>query len=213
MIKTISIENRWIGILLLFYFFGTLGIALQEYKNFFLPLTPLNLLLTLYVFYKVNNDFSKKFLILSLLIFLIGFTVEAVGVATGVLFGSYSYGNLFGFKVFETPLVIGVNWLFLSLSSYGVVQYFTKKPFLLVIFPSMIMTALDFFIEPVAMKLGFWGWENSVVPFQNYVMWFATSSFIHGLIYFFRPKINPKISAVILLAQFVFFVALYFLIT
>jgi len=33
------------------------------------------------------------------------------------------------------------------------------------------------------------------------------------LIYFFRPKINPKISFVILLAQFVFFVALYFLIT
>ena len=213
MIKNISVENRWIGLLLLFYFFGTLGISLQEYKNLFLPLTPFNLLLTLYIFYKVNNDYSKKFLILSVLIFLIGYSVEAVGVATGVLFGSYSYGNLFGIKVFETPLLIGVNWLFLSLSSYGVIQYFTKKPFFLIILPSMIMTGLDFFIEPVAMKLGFWGWENSVVPFQNYIMWFATSSLIHGLIYFFSPKINAKISFVVLLAQFVFFVSLYFLIT
>ena len=152
MIKNISVENRWIGLLLLFYFFGTLGISLQEYKNLFLPLTPFNLLLTLYIFYKVNNDYSKKFLILSVLIFLIGYSVEAVGVATGVLFGSYSYGNLFGIKVFETPLLIGVNWLFLSLSSYGVIQYFTKKPFFLIILPSMIMTGLDFLIEPVAMK-------------------------------------------------------------
>lgn len=213
MIKNISVENRWIGLLLLFYFFGTLGISLDQYKNLFLPLTPFNLLLTLYIFYKVNNDYSKKFLILSVLIFLIGYSVEAVGVATGVLFGSYSYGNLFGIKVFETPLLIGVNWLFLSLSSYGVIQYFTKKPFFLIILPSMIMTGLDFFIEPVAMKLGFWGWENSVVPFQNYIMWFATSSLIHGLIYFFSPKINAKISFVVLLAQFVFFVSLYFLIT
>ncbi|SHF88761.1 putative membrane protein [Flavobacterium segetis] len=213
MIKNISVENRWIGLLLLFYFFGTLGISLDQYKNLFLPLTPFNLLLTLYIFYKVNNDYSKKFLILSVLIFLIGYSVEAVGVATGVLFGSYSYGNLFGIKVFETPLLIGVNWLFLSLSSYGVIQYFTKKPFFLIILPSMIMTGLDFFIEPVAMKLGFWGWENSVVPFQNYIMWFATSSLIHVLIYFFSPKINAKISFVVLLAQFVFFVSLYFLIT
>lgn len=205
MIKNISIENRWIGLLLLFYFFGTLGISLEEYKNFFLPLTPLNLLLTLIVFYKVNKDFSKHFLILSALIFLIGFSVEAIGVKTGVLFGIYSYGNIFGFKIFETPLIIGVNWLFLSLSTHGVVQYFTKKAIWLVLIPPLLMTGLDFLVEPIAMKLGFWNWENNVIPLQNYVMWFATSFLIHVLIYLFYPKINAKISFLVFIAQVIFF--------
>jgi len=213
MIKKISTENRWIGFLLLCYFSGLIGISLAEYQNLFLPLTPFNLLLTLIVFYKVNKDFSTRFLFLSCLIFLIGFCVEAIGVATGVLFGSYAYGNLFGFKVFETPVIIGVNWLFLALSAYGVVQYFSKKAFYLILFPPLIMTALDFLVEPVAMELGFWHWENDIIPFQNYLMWFATSLIIHGLIYFFRPKIDSKISFIVLAIQILFFGILNIVIT
>jgi putative membrane protein len=213
MIKKIATENRWIGLLVLFYFFGTVGICFEEFKHFFLPLTPLNLVLTLFVFYKVNNDFSKRFLILSSIIFFIGYSVEAIGVGTGMLFGNYSYGNLFGFKVFETPLLIGVNWLFLSLSAHGVVQYFTKKKLFLIIIPALLMTSLDFFIEPVAMALGFWSWENNLIPFQNFVMWFATAAVIHAIICSFQPKINSKISLVVFIAQFLFFSVLYFFIT
>ena len=205
MLKNISQENRWIGLLLLFYFFGILGILTVVYKDFFLPLTPLNLLITLMVFLVVNNDFSKHFLILSFLIFTIGFSIETIGVKTGVLFGRYSYGNLFGFRIFETPLIIGVNWLFLALSAHGVVQYFTKKWLWLILIPSFLMTGLDFIVEPVAMKLGFWSWENNTIPLQNYVMWFVTSAVIHGIIYYFRPIINSKISFVVLVAQIVFF--------
>jgi putative membrane protein len=213
MIKNITIENRWIAFLLLFYFFGTLGISLEEYKNFFLPLTPLNLLLTLTVFYIANRDFSKRFLILSLLIFLIGFSVEAIGVQTGVLFGRYSYGDLFGFKIFETPVIIGVNWLFLALSTHGIIQYFTKKPLWLILIPPLLMTGLDYIAEPVAMKLGFWSWKNGIIPLQNYMMWFVTSILIHGLIYLFCPKINAKISFIIFIAQVIFFGLLNIILT
>jgi putative membrane protein len=205
MIKTISIENRWIGLLILFYFFGLLGISFVQYRDFFLPLTPFNLVLTLVVFYKINQDYSNKFLILSFLIFLIGFSVEVIGVTTGVLFGSYAYGNYFGIKIFETPIMIGVNWLFLALSTHGVTQYFTKKALWLILIPSLLMTSLDFLVEPIAMKLDFWNWKNEIIPLQNYLMWFITSIFIHGLIYFFRPKINAKVSFVIIVSQLIFF--------
>jgi putative membrane protein len=208
MIKNISIENRWIGLLLLFYFFGLIGISIDAYKDLFLPLTPLNLILTLFVFYKVNQDFSAKLYILSILIFLIGFSVEAIGVATGALFGSYTYGESFGFKISETPVVIGVNWLFLALSSYGVIQFFTKKTVWLIILPPLLMTSLDVLVEPVAMKLGFWSWANDIIPLQNYVMWYLTSIIIHVLIHLFRPNINPKISFTIISVQVSFFGAL-----
>jgi putative membrane protein len=203
--KAISIENRWIFVLLLFYFFGLLGMATTPFRDLFLTFTPLNLLITIVVFYKVNQDFSSKFIILSILVFLIGFSVEAIGVATGVLFGNYTYGTPFGFKIFETPITIGINWLFLALSTYGIVQSFTKKTILLIIIPPLLMTSLDFLVEPVAMKLGFWSWENNHIPLQNYIMWFVTSIFIHGLVHFFRPKINAKISFVVIGIQIIFF--------
>lgn len=212
MIKNITTENRWIGVLIIVHFVGLVGLSLPGFRHLFLPLTPLNLLLTLVTFYKVNNDFSGKLLLLSFLVFLIGFSVEAVGVETGILFGSYSYGAPFGFKLFETPIMIGVNWLFLALSSYGIVKYFTKKSIWLILLPPILMVALDFLVEPVAMKLGFWGWKNDVIPVQNYLMWFVTSLFIHALIQWFSPKINAKISFVIFGTQTVFFAVLNFVI-
>jgi putative membrane protein len=79
-------------------FFWVTRNSLTGYRNLFLPLSPLNLILTLAIFYKVNKDFSPPFVFSSLL--LIGFSVEAVGVATGILFGSYAYSDVFGFKNF-----------------------------------------------------------------------------------------------------------------
>lgn len=213
MIKQLSVENRWIGLLAIVYTVGLVGISLPSLRPLFLPLTPLNLLLTLVVFYKVNKNFSGSFLILSLLVFLIGFSVEALGVATGILFGSYAYGTPFGFKLFDTPVMIGVNWLFLALSSYGIVQYFTKNRLLLVLAPPFLMVGLDFLVEPVAMKLGFWGWENDVIPLQNYVMWFVTSLVIHGIIGYFSPRIHAKISFAIFGIQVVFFALLNLLLS
>tara|TARA_B110000908_G_scaffold99292_1_gene117284 strand:- start:402 stop:539 length:138 start_codon:yes stop_codon:yes gene_type:complete len=43
---------------------------------------------------------------LSLLVFILSFSVEGICVATGVLFGSYFYEIGFGFKIFETPIMI-----------------------------------------------------------------------------------------------------------
>ena len=75
---------------------------------------------------------------LSLLVFLIGFSVEGIGVATAVLFGSYSYVSAFGFKLFETPIMIGVNWLFLALSTYCIIQFFTNKGVWLILLPPVL---------------------------------------------------------------------------
>ena len=202
-------ENKWIGVLFLFYFFGTIGIAVPDLRPFFLPLTPVNLVLTTFIFFKVNQDFTKRFLVLSAIIFLIGYTVEAVGVNTGVLFGNYWYGTCFGFKIFKTPVLIGANWLFLSFATHGVVQYLTKNRFLLVCIPALMMTVLDYFIEPVAMKLGFWHWADDTVPVQNYIMWLLVGLVIHSLISYFNPKINTKVSFAIVLVQFAFFITLF----
>ena len=135
MIQINSIANRCISVLLLFYFFGLLEIYIPAIRDLFLTLTPLNLFITLAIFYKVNKDYSLQFSILSLFVFLIGFSVKGIGVTTSVLFRSYSYGIAFGFKLFKTPIMIGVNWLFLTLSTYGIVQFFKNKEVWLILLP------------------------------------------------------------------------------
>jgi putative membrane protein len=69
----------------------------------------------------------------------------------------------------------------------------------------VLMTSLDLLAEPVTMKLGFWSWNNNIIPLQNYEMWLLTSIFIHGIIYLFKPKINAKISSIIIGVSTLFF--------
>ncbi|MBK9792799.1 MAG: carotenoid biosynthesis protein [Sphingobacteriales bacterium] len=70
------------------------------------------------------------------------------------------------------------------------------------------MTLLDVFIEPVAIRLDFWQWQNNVIPFQNYVAWYLISFL---LFLFFRRvngAIQNRIAIIVLAIQFLFFAIL-----
>ena len=90
-------------------------------------------------------------------------------------------------------------------STYGIMHFYTNKGIWLILLPPVLMTSLDLLIEPVAIKLGFWFWKNDIIPLQNYAMWFVTSIFIRGIIYLFQPKINAKISFIIIGVSALFF--------
>ena len=68
-----------------------------------------------------------------------------------------------------------------------------------------ICTLLDVLIEPVAIKLDYWSWENNVIPLQNYVMWFIVSFVIQLIITKSKIDINFKSSFLILGLQVIFF--------
>ena len=78
----------------------------------FLKLIPLALLLSfigLIVFHASKPD--VKTIVVFAGIYFIGFLIEALGVNTGKIFGEYVYGKSLGFKISETPVIIGINWL------------------------------------------------------------------------------------------------------
>ncbi len=89
--------------LMIFYIVGTLGFLIPITRDVFVKITPLALLLNTYLLAVYHNDYSKKAFIAFILIYLIGFLIEAVGVETGQVFGSYQYGRGLGPKVFQTP--------------------------------------------------------------------------------------------------------------
>ena len=58
----------------------------------------------------LNQDiWHIRILFFSLITFVISMFFEIIGVATGLPFGSYSYGSNLGWKVFNVPIAIGMN--------------------------------------------------------------------------------------------------------
>lgn len=196
------------AVLAIFYTVGIIGLSSPEFSSIFLVLTPLNLLLTTGVLIGLNRDFSGSFWTVLVIIFLVGFGAEVAGVHSGLLFGEYSYGSALGIKLFDVPLIIGLNWFLLAIIARGSTQFVSNKMWAQVFLSALLMTGLDFLIEPVAVKLDFWSWENSVIPIQNYVMWFIVSLGVQGCLGILQQKIDKQVSIVIFGIQVLFFTVL-----
>ena len=167
-----------IGLLWLFTISGILGI-LSQYQNWFLSLTPLNLLLTaLIVLWNIEN-WSLKTLLAFFIPFTLGFVSEVLGVNYGLIFGSYTYGNNLGYKVFGVPLLICMNWAILTFITADVAKHFTKNIWLSALIGAVLMTILDRIIEVSAPRFDFWEFEGKVVPIQNYIGWLTIAFLSH----------------------------------
>jgi putative membrane protein len=161
---------------------GILGIWLGH-GNWFLPKTPFNLLLgvcLLYWNFPLKNAW-RSFAIWSLVYF-IGMSVEIVGVNTGLLFGAYQYGYNFGLKVYNVPLLIGINWVVLTFLTASICKRFIQHKWLAPFCGALLMVTLDIFIEPVAPHFDFWKWESGFAPLRNFVDWFVVSFFMQLIV-------------------------------
>ncbi len=192
-------------ILPMMYLAGLIGLNVPAVAPIFQILTPLNLVASLALLLLFHTDFRPAFLTFSILAFLVGFLVEVAGVATGVIFGQYTYGETLGVKIAGVPLVMGINWLMLSYVCGSVADRMPVAVWGKVLVAAALMTLLDVIIEPVAMRLDFWQWEGNVVPWQNYLAWFGISAALF-VAYFKLPFHKENAMApLLLLLQFLFF--------
>ena len=197
--------NIIIILLFILHLVGGVALSINSVKPIFLALTPFNLLLTFGLLIFGNNDFSFKFLKILSILFMIGFFIEVFGVCSGLLFGEYHYGKTLGFQLLGVPLIIGVNWIILVVSSFAVSSYFVSNSILKVVLSSFIMVLLDFMIEPVAIRLDFWHWQYGIIPLQNYLMWFLVALLMNWILVFNRFKFNLKLGFGLLISQVLFF--------
>ena len=180
-----------------------------------------NLWVSLILLLLFHNQYNKPFIFTAISIFLAGFFIEVAGVHTGIIFGKYWYGATLGTKVLGVPLVIGANWLLLIYCSSAVTQKFIElfkldtleksrlnNVILKAIFASILMVCLDYLIEPVAIHLDFWHWENEKIPVQNFQAWFLIAFALNYL--FLKSKFNKvnPLAILLLLLQLSFFLSI-----
>lgn len=196
--------------LIWFYLIGVAGLLIPASSGFFILLTPLALLMNFgLLMLHHRTGFKTKTVLAFFFIFIAGFIVEVIGVQTGIVFGNYTYGNGLGLKIWDTPVLIGMNWLLLIYTTGTIVQNIKIPPFLRIAAGASMMLVYDLVLEQVAPKMNMWSWQNDRVPIENYITWWLVAATFHALIEFFGIKLRNPLSVVVLTVQFLFFVVLF----
>ncbi len=192
----------------LYYLVGFVGLSLPSTRAFFIGLMPLSLLLSAAILLFFHRKWHSTDAIVLLFIAITGYLIEVLGVLTGHVFGTYWYGSALGLKAFNTPLIIGLNWLMLTYCVYAVMEETRLFWPLKALAAGVLMVVFDFVMEPVAMRLDMWHWQGGVVPIQNYQAWLIISLVFLAAMHLARIKTGNRVAPWLFGVMLVFFLAL-----
>lgn len=131
-------------------------------------------------------------------------TVEALGAATGVPFGEYSYTDVLQPQVLGVPLLIPAAWLMMLPPAWATVGFLTQRrnveakrqrmwrQGLFVMGSALALTAWDLLLDPQMVAWNLWVWNEPGgyfgIPWQNFWGWFVTAAVLTAII---RPTQLP----------------------
>lgn len=198
-------------LVVLWYLVGISGFMIQPLRPLFQILTPWGMVVAAFLLMYFHEPKNTRSWLSFAGIALVGFFSELIGVNTQLLFGNYTYGDVLGFKLWNTPLTIGLNWLVLIYCISSLLKPIRDRWY----FPlvgATAMVAFDWMMEPVAIATGMWSWPDGSIPLKNYIDWFLISGFLFLMIRILKIETNNRIAGILLLMQVVFFLALNILI-
>ncbi|MFM9840947.1 MAG: carotenoid biosynthesis protein [Cyclobacteriaceae bacterium] len=206
--KNSNLKSLFIFIIWIFQLSAIIGISLGHY-DWFISKTPLNLIITavlLTIHFPIDN-FKK--VVVALVIFTSSLLIEWIGVHFGFLFGVYEYGRNLGLKIDGVPLLIGINWAVLILSTAAIADKLVGNSFLKITVGALLMVFMDFFIETSAPPFDFWIWASGAAPLRNYISWFIVSVLLHTFYHRTKMKGDFTFSCHLYAAQLLFFIYFY----
>ena len=169
-----------------------LGMGIPYTREIFKALIPVNFLVAFLVLLITDRSDLRKLIPFSIIVFVLTFVIEAIGVESGKIFGDYTYGWSLGPKISETPLIIGWNWLMLLYCATIISGKFTDNRYFISFMTAVLMVVYDFFLERPAGYLDMWTWSGEFVPMQNFLAWFIISWILSGALQLLKPKmVNP----------------------
>lgn len=172
-----------------------------EYRPFFLPLSTLMLFI-----FAVDHSIQRlgwpKALLLLGATFVVSLAFESVGVATGWVYGAYSYTEKLGYKFMGlVPLIIPIAWFMMSYPSFIIASRLTpgnqkiwRWRIWLAAIGALVMTAWDLAMDPMMVAGDHWIWDSPGayfgIPLQNYWGWWLTI-FVIYIIFLNLGRITP----------------------
>jgi len=206
------IDQKWRPYLYVYFFLvylvGAIGLAF--YSELFYPLTPFNLISSAILVFLSQKRFEKNMWLYILAVGVLAWFFEGVGVSTGLIFGHYTYGDTLGFKIWNVPVLIGLNWVMLVYNAQQFIVYYVQetKPVIVNILVATSLVMLDILMELVAPVVDFWSFTDGYAPLQNFVGWWVVGYILSALSLKAFSKHANFISPYFFFLQWLFFAAL-----
>ncbi len=129
---------------------------------------------------------------------LVSLGFEAVGVATGAIYGPYHYTARLGPQLWGVPLVVPISWFMVIYPAYILANYLADGTVIaragggslgrrmgLSALSATLMTAWDVPLDPQMVMYGHWVWHVEGdffgIPVQNYAGWLVTTMAIYTI--------------------------------
>jgi putative membrane protein len=112
-----------------------------------------------------------------------GLVAEAVGVRTGLPFGSYDYTGTLGAELLGVPLVVPLAWTMMAYPALLVARRLAAGRVAVALVGAWALTAWDVFLDPQMVDAGHWTWAHprpslpgvDGIPLSNFAGWFLVS--------------------------------------
>lgn len=119
----------------------------------------------------------RKNRLAALIVPVLGWLIEVIGVHTGWPFGAYTYTAQLQPQLLGVPVPIALAWGALVGLSHQIVGAGPRWARALVV--GGLATSIDIALEPFATSVrSYWTWGSSVIPLTNYLAWFGLSGLL-----------------------------------
>jgi putative membrane protein len=192
-------------LLVVIYAVGIATVMLGHADNL-MQLTPYNLIFASAILLYNAEGLNRRYLLWFAVVAVSGYLLELIGIKTGLVFGEYSYGSGLGIKLFDVPVIIGINWAILVFATAALVQHYNWPIWLKAAISATIMVAYDVFLEPVAIRFDFWNWAGGSIPVQNYAAWWLIAFFMLLGAFYFVKNLKNRLAIYVIGIQALFFI-------
>ena len=115
---------------------------------------------------------------------------EAVGLATGVPYGRYSYADDLGPTVLGVPFLVPLAWLMMAWPCFLLAGRLTVRRWPRVVLAAALFAAWDVVLDPQMVQAGYWTWAHphpglpgiGSVPLTNLAGWLLAGLVVMGLL-------------------------------
>lgn len=119
-----------------------------------------------------------------------GFLIEALGVATGFPFGSYSYSGALGPQLLGVPLIIPLAWTWMAWPAWLAATRFCSSRWARIAVGAFGLAAWDLFLDPQMVAEGYWRWLDPTpalpglpgIPAANFLGWLGFAVLVMALL-------------------------------
>jgi len=197
-----------------FYSVGFVLFVLPATRGFFNAITAFTLLMVIGIVFYFHKKWNTKTICWFAFIIISSFLIEMTGVSTGKLFGTYQYDSSLGLKLYETPLIIGLNWLFLVYATHDIAGKITRKSWFKILLGAGLMVFYDLVLELVAPVMLMWHFNTFYPPLLNFASWFVAAAIFHTVFVYAKIRFDNRPARKLFWIQMGFFalISLYRLI-